>query len=143
MIKRPVSAFNLKIAINGLLIILACFIVFHILILTGAVPYEMVWGGRLQQHSDMLLFETISIVLNLLMILVIAIHSKMLKWHVHTLIMKTALWLMVVLFLLNTVGNLLSKNEWEKLVFTPLTAILFIFSLILARGSMKTHEAVL
>jgi hypothetical protein len=39
---------------------------------------------------------------------------------------------MAGLFFLNTIGNLLSNNQLEKILFTPLTTILFVFSLRLA-----------
>jgi hypothetical protein len=43
-----------------------------------------------------------------------------------------SLWLMTGLFLLNTLGNALSKNKLEKRLFTPVTILLAIFSLTLA-----------
>ena len=43
-----------------------------------------------------------------------------------------SLWLMTGLFLLNTLGNVTSKNKLEKRLFTPVTILLAIFSLTLA-----------
>jgi len=39
---------------------------------------------------------------------------------------------MTGLFLLNTFGNAFSKNKIERLLFTPVTVLLTIFSLVLA-----------
>jgi hypothetical protein len=39
---------------------------------------------------------------------------------------------MFVLFAINTVGNIFSNNELERLIFTPLTLLLAVFSLRLA-----------
>lgn len=47
-------------------------------------------------------------------------------------IITIALWLMTGLFLLNILGNVVSKNKFERLVFTPITILMAIFSLILA-----------
>jgi hypothetical protein len=39
---------------------------------------------------------------------------------------------MAILFLVNSVGNLLSKTKLEKTIFTPLTILLTLFSVVLA-----------
>jgi hypothetical protein len=59
------------------------------------------------------------------------VHSKLLKIDFPPKIMISFLWLMTVLFLVNTLGNVRSKNKIEKLYFTPTTIVLTIFSLIL------------
>ena len=121
-----------RIAIYGLLILLSLFVLFHFTILLGIVPYEMVWGGRLKRHDQMLTFETFSILANLLMLAIVGLRAGFLRLRVPALVLKTALWIMFVLFLLNTAGNALSTNDLEKLLFTPVTLLLAFFSLILA-----------
>jgi hypothetical protein len=121
-----------KIASKGLMLILSVTIIFHLLVLVGLIPYEIVWGGRLQNQTEMINFEIGSILLNFLMLAIVAIHADIIKLQVHRIVVKIALWLMVVIFALNTVGNLLSLNEMERIIFTPLTLLLAIFSFILA-----------
>ncbi len=96
------------------------------------IPYQMVWGGRLQSKKEMINFELVSILLNFLMLAIVAIHAKIIKLKVHPTIVKIALWLMVFIFMMNSIGNLLSLNEMEKYIFTPLTTLLAIFSFTLA-----------
>ncbi len=121
-----------RVAIYGLLILLSLFVLFHFAILLGIVPYGMVWGGRLKSHDQMLSFETFSILVNLFMVAVIAVRAGFLRLRVPALVLKTALWIMFVLFLLNTAGNALSTNGLEQLLFTPITLLLAFFSLVLA-----------
>ncbi|GAB3194317.1 hypothetical protein ABID22_000258 [Pontibacter aydingkolensis] len=123
---------TLRFATNGLLLIISLTIVFHFTVLLGIVPFELVWGGRLRTHSQMLSFEAASIAINLAMLAVVAIHSGVLKIRVNRKVIRVALWAMFILFLLNTVGNLLSENQAEKMVFTPVTFLLSVFSLRLA-----------
>jgi hypothetical protein len=123
-----------KLAIYGIFIILSLIVLFHLLIVTGVIPFDIVWGGRLQNHSQMLQFETISILMNLVMLGIVAIRAGFYKLNPNFPIVRIALYLMSGLFFLNTIGNLLSNNHMEKIIFTPLTVILFVFSLRLAMG---------
>jgi hypothetical protein len=121
-----------RLASYGLLLILSGVILFHIFVLSGLIPFAIVWGGRLQDTSQMLVFETISIAINLVMLAVAAIQAGMLKVKIRPGLIRTALWVMFALFLVNTLGNLFSNNELEKMLFTPLTGLLALFCLRLA-----------
>jgi hypothetical protein len=121
-----------RLAQIGLLSTLSLVIVFHLLVIIGIIPFEIVWGGRLKTRSQMLSFETVSILINVLMVMVVSFHSKLLKVNLHRWLLKGALWIMFVLFLANTLGNLFSINLFEKIAFTPLTFLLAVFSLRLA-----------
>ena len=121
-----------RVAFYGLLLILSLIVGFHLLVMIGIIPFAIVWGGRLQNHSQMLQFETVSILLNLIMLAVVAVKGGILKVNVKPIILKVALWLMAALFALNTIGNLFSNNELEKLIFTPLTFLLALFCFRLA-----------
>lgn len=79
-------------------------------------------------------FEAVSVLLNLLMLAVVAMHAGILRLTVSPVIIKIALWTMFVLFLVNTFANMLSENAMEKIIFTPLTFLLSMFSLRLAVG---------
>ncbi len=121
-------------AINGLLVILSIVVIFHLLVLTSIIPYQIVWGGRLQDASQMMMFETVSIALNLFMLAAVAVHARHIKISISPVVTTVILWIMFVLFLINTVGNLFSNNQLEKIIFTPLTFLLAVFSL---RAALK------
>ncbi len=121
-----------KFATNALLIIFILVMVFHALVLIGIVPFEMVWGGRLESKEDMIPFEITSIALNSVMLGIVMMQAGLLKVNVKPIVLKVAFWCMFLLFAINTVGNIFSNNELERLIFTPLTLLLAVFSLLLA-----------
>lgn len=111
--------------------IMAATIVFHILILTGVIPYEITWGGRLKTHEDMVRFETISVLINITVILIVAAHVRWLPFYIDKRTTRVALWLMAVMFLLNTVGNIIAATPLEK-TFGLLTLALALMCIRLA-----------
>ena len=116
----------------GLLIILSLLLVLHICILLKFIPYNVVWGGRLKSDTEMYRFEIVSILINLFFLFSILVQSNFLTINFPKKIMTIILWIMTALFLFNTFGNAISKNKIEQRVFTPITFILAILSLILA-----------
>jgi hypothetical protein len=119
-------------AVRIILVLLSLVIVFHILVLTGAVPYKVVWGGRLKTKADMLRFETMSILINVFMIAIVAIYAGYIKLPISGIVIRILLWLLAGIFALNTVGNLASLNTFEQIVFTPLTLVLCLLFVRLA-----------
>jgi hypothetical protein len=111
--------------------------VFHLLVVAGVVPFDMVWGGRLRSHSQMLAFEAVSLAVTLLMLAVVAVRAGYLPIRVPRRAMTVVFSLMFLLFLANTAGNLASKNELEKRLFTPLTLVLALLSLRVAVGGAR------
>jgi hypothetical protein len=125
-------------AARALVGVLSLVVIFHGLVMLGAVPSAIVWGGRLKSHAQMLQFETVSIGLNLAMLLVVAVHARLLRVNISRKVTQGLLWAMVGLFLVNTAGNIFSSNSFEKLFFTPLTFVLMLCS---ARLALATNEA--
>lgn len=122
---------------TALISLLSLIVVFHLLVLMGVIPYSIVWGGRIENDSQYLLLESVSIVVNLFLLGVVLIKTDKVKVGVNPKIISVLLWMMFGLFLLNTLGNLFSKNELEKIIFTPLTLLLSIFSILLAIDRKK------
>lgn len=120
-----------NIAKYGLLLILSLTILFHFLVISNIIPYNIVWGGRLKDYNAMLKFESVSILINTVFLLVVLIKTKLIKWNVPTAIITTLLWMMVFVFTLNTIGNIFAKHSLETAIFTPITALLSAFSLVL------------
>ncbi len=110
-----------------MLILLSLVLIYHILILTELIPYKIAWGGRLETKSQMYSFETVSIVINLLIMLVILIKGAYLKTNIPVGTINIFLWILTALFTLNTIGNLFSNNFLEMIIFTPLTFISAVF----------------
>ena len=127
----------------GMILIFVLSIVFHLLVLTGVIPFEIVWGGRLKSEAQMLPFELVSIAINLIFLFFILAGAGYVRLKISGRFLRFVFWIMFALFLLNTLGNLLSDNTLERIIFTPVTAILSVFSFILARksiGSVNTQS---
>jgi len=120
-----------KTAAKANLIILGLFIIFHVLVIFGATPQNIVWGGRLTSRQELVQYEVLSIVMMSACILITLWKANYIPLRLR-IIPNIGMWLMVVLFLFNTVGNILAVSLFEKLVFTPMTILLTFFSLRLA-----------
>jgi hypothetical protein len=110
---------------------------FHLLVVTGFIPNEIVWGGKLSSSTEILRFEILSILVNLLLLAVILMDAGFIKNRLPSKFLEIMLWFMVVLFLLNTVGNLYSTNRLETLIFTPVTLILALLCYRLILGKLE------
>lgn len=128
---------NKNIAIKTMLFLLAAIILFHLSILLKIVPYDITWGGRLENDAQMYGFEIISILINLLLVLALLVKGKYIRELISIKIVNIILWLYLILFALNTIGNLFAKTNFEK-YFTLLTlAFSILIWIILRKGKMK------
>ena len=118
-----IKKINIQFAGTVMLVMLSCVVVFHLLVLSGAIPYSVVWGGRLESTSQMYLFGAVSITINLAVIATVGIKVGYIKPFIPKRAVTFLLWALAILFALNTVGNIFSKNTLETILFTPLTLI--------------------
>lgn len=116
-------AINFQLAVKLMLTLPIAGIVFHLLVLVGVVPYSIVWGGRINSTTELVIFEIFSISVMVIVIAVIANKGGYLSSRSPWLKQLAALllWLLAILFALNTIGNLFAKSLFETIVFTPLT----------------------
>ena len=127
-------------AIQLILVIACTVIVFHLLVLFRVIPYTIVWAGKINTVEQMRVFEMVSLVINLLLIITILIKGKYLKINIHSKIIQVILWIFFILFVLNTIGNLFSKSTFELVVFTPLTLLLALLFYFVLFPSKKTKS---
>ena len=132
-----IKKINIELAVNTILIIAALVIVFHILIISGVIPYQYVWGGRLESNEQMLRFESISMIINLFIIFIVSIKGNYIRPYLSSKVVKIFFWIFSILFVLNTIGNLLSLNSLEAIIATPITFILSLMFLRLATEKIK------
>lgn len=114
---------SFRFAVNAQALLLSMVIVFHLLVVSGIIPYTIVWAGKLQSTREMLLFESISILLNLVLLLVVTMKGGYIAAAVPQKMLNAILWVFVVLFSLNTLGNMMAKYTLETILFTPLTFV--------------------
>ena len=115
-----------KRAAHILIIIFIAIVVFHLLVIAGVVPSTIVWGGNLQDRQQLLIMESVSILLNLLMLAIACIYAGLIKISMNSAVLRALFWIMFVLFVLNTIGNLNAKTSLETYIFTPITFLLAI-----------------
>ncbi|MFT6747287.1 MAG: hypothetical protein ACJAZ2_001637 [Glaciecola sp.] len=111
---------NPKNAIKTMLWLLGTVVLFHLCIVLKIIPHEITWGGRLKNDSEMYVFEAVSITVNVFLIFVLLIKGKYLREIIPVKSTNITLWIFLVLFGLNTLGNALAKTNFEK-SFTLLT----------------------
>lgn len=121
-----------KNALNIVLGILSVVTIFHLCIVFKIIPYDITWGGRLKNDSEMYVFEAISIIINLFLILVLLMKGNYLKYKFSEKIINVILWVFVIIFLINTVGNVFAKTAFER-IFTGITLLLTILIWLIVR----------
>lgn len=117
---------NTKTAIKIMLWFVVAILLFHSSIILKIVPYDITWGGRLTTDSEMYVFEIISILINLILGLTLLIKGSYIKQIVSLKIVTITLWIFLILFGLNTIGNVFAKTNFENFfaVFTLSSSIL-------------------
>jgi len=109
-----------KIAVRSMLGLLSLLILFHLIVLIQLIPYDAVWAGRLNSVEEMYRFESISILINVLLLVVFLIKAKNLRNGSRSgKVISIILWVSVGLFALNTIGNLFAENLIERILGTP------------------------
>jgi hypothetical protein len=126
MLRRLITE---KFAAKSLTVLFSLTIIFHVTILFGLVPLDMIWGGRLQTKKELYFFECISLLLNALMLWVVTSRMGFSKAIGNKKVISVMLWVMVILFSLNTIGNLMAFNSLETYIFTPITFLMAVLSL--------------
>ncbi|MFF2483909.1 hypothetical protein [Paenibacillus sp. NPDC058071] len=97
--------------------------VFHVLILLRVVPYEIVWGGQINDFSSFVILEAVSLLLTLVFIWVISLRINIVKTNKFKRTIQVSVWFIFVYFLLNTIGNFASNVSAEQWIFAPITIV--------------------
>ncbi len=118
------------------IILLAAFgllFIFHILVLFGIFPANIVWGGQIQGlQANLITLESIALVVTLLFIIIIAARLGYIRAGRLSGLVNGGVWLIFAFLLLNTLGNLASGVTFESLFAAPLTILLALCALRLA-----------
>lgn len=120
-----------RLAANIATLILILITIFHLFVIFGIVPYSIVWGGRITGKSQMVAFEAISFIVNLIIILLVLLRVDYIKTS-RTNITRISMWIISSIFALNTLGNIFSASSLERAIFTPLTLLLALLTYRLA-----------
>lgn len=114
-----------KVYIRLMILLVSAVTAFHVCLILKLIPYDIAWGGRLKSDKEMYMFEAISILVNFFLFAVLLIKGNYLKLRINEKIVNAILWVFFAIFILNTIGNLLAKTNFEK-VFGIVTLILVV-----------------
>ncbi len=126
-----------KVAISLFLTFLSLILIFHFLVILKIIPYTIVWAGKMKNDTQMYQFESVSVLINVILFSAILIKGKIVRWNVNPKIIQVILYIFAVIFALNTIGNLFAKMSLETYIFTPLTFILAFLCLRVAFEKTK------
>lgn len=115
--------------------------IFHLTVITGVVfldyvPLDFLWGGILQTQEQFLTLEMVSLIVQIMCLFLTLVRADYLKLPKLQGIAHLGMWVIFVIFAVNTVGNLLAKTTLEK-IFALITVTLALFSMRLAVSSAK------
>ncbi len=132
---------NSKSVIKILVALYSVVIVFHICIVLKIIPYNITWGGRLKNDSEMYVFETVSIAINFFLSWVLLMKGGFVKFKFSRKAIRIILWVFVLVFTLNTIGNIFAKTNLEKffIVLTFISAVAITF-VLLKKESANINE---
>lgn len=122
-------------------LLLGALVIFHVLIFTEQIPYDKVWAGKLNSVEEMKAFEAFSIFINLFMILILSIKYKLLESGKSNKAIDILIWVFVVFFALNTIGNMFAKSLIELILGGFLTLASCILCIIIVKKEkIKTTQ---
>jgi len=120
--------------------LVSALMVFHFLILLKVIPYDITWGGKLKSDGEMYVFESISIAINGILLLLLLLKGRFIGKVRSFKFINFILWVFLVLFSLNTIGNLLAETNFEKF-FAILTLAFVLLLLVILRKGDTTLKA--
>jgi hypothetical protein len=132
---------NMKTAIKLMLWLIIAVTIFHLSIILKIISYEITWGGRLKNDSEMYIFETISIIINLFLGIILLIKGNYIKQIIPIKVVNLILWIFLIIFGLNTIGNVLAKTNFEKL-FAIITLASSILIWIILKKQNNEHTTI-
>ncbi len=125
--------FRKQLALILMFVLLGVLLTFHVMILSGVIPYDVVWAGKLKSYDEMIRFETVSILINSVMLFVFVMKYRLLRNERNNKIIDFIIWIFAALFLLNTVGNLFSESTLELILGTALTLLSAILCVVIVK----------
>ncbi|MCW7469520.1 hypothetical protein [Leptospira kanakyensis] len=118
---------------SKILIVLFSFtMIFHVIALFQFIPYKYLWGGRLSTVEEMYVMETVSLIVNTFFLWASFQYTRYLNKGSVPLWIRLVFAFIGIIFLANTIGNLVAVTDLETLLATPVTAVLsgICFSLV-------------
>lgn len=108
----------------GFLFFLNSIIVFyHICVMLGYIPISLIYGGKIKTSEEMFLYESISLLANLIILGIIYIKKRMIIQKVENSIINMLIYSLCGVFMFVSIANLIAFNIVEILIAVPYTFI--------------------
>ncbi|MCW7461377.1 hypothetical protein [Leptospira limi] len=104
---------------------------FHIFALLQIIPYQYLWGGRLQSIEEMYLMESISLIANVFFVYCSYLYLQYMNNGLVPIWIRIIFGFISAVFFMNTIGNIVAVTNLETLLATPITAVLSVISFTL------------
>jgi hypothetical protein len=129
-----------SIALKFMIGLLSLVIIFHLCVLFELLSYKIVWAGRLNSKEEMYVFESLSLLLNILLIIVLYIKFQNMKKRESNTVVNIIIWGFVFLFALNTIGNLFAESLIERFLGTLLTSVSSILCWVVIKKNKEENS---
>ncbi len=129
-------------AVQVSLILFGLFALMHVGIIIGIVAFDIVpldylWGGQMKTKEELLSFEIISVAVQLICLLVVLVASERIYKPKLIRTARVILWVLGVLFLLNTIANLFAKTIFEK----GLSSVTLLLAFLVIRIALEKKKS--
>jgi hypothetical protein len=104
---------------------------FHLLVATKILPGDIVWGGAMDEDS-MVTYEIVAFIITGFLLFFATVKVGYANNKTIKKIANVFIWIMVVYFAFMIMGNLAAKTLTEKVIFIPLSILMFASSFRLA-----------
>ena len=119
-------------------VLFAIFIGAQLLLATGILPISMAWGGRQTELTPALRVASVAAAIVLgVFIYIIRYRAGLVGGVPIPTAIRVAAWIVTGFMALNTLGNLASASNTEKLLFGPITFLITIACFIVAASSVN------
>ncbi len=123
---------------NVVTILFALFIILQILIGVGILPVSIVWGGRQTELTPALRIASfVAVAVLALFIYIIRYRAGLVGTLPPPTWVRITAWGVTGYMALYTLGNLASASNVEKLLFSPMTLVLTVASLIVSLSNVN------
>ena len=120
-------------AATALLVIFGALVGFHVVMLAGALPPGIAWGGQASGSPETLrALETVGLAVTLLFAGVVGAKAGFIGGARLRRPARIGMWVVFGYFVLNVVGNLASTSGLERMIFTPVSIVVALLALRLA-----------
>lgn len=120
-------------------ILFAIVIVLQVLLAAGILPVSMAWGGRQSQLTTSLrIASLVAAVLLGAFIYVIRYRAGLIVGMQIPTVIKVISWIITAFMAFNTLGNIASSSNAEKLIFGPVTFFLTVACLIVSASRLNS-----